>query len=485
MAYRGRGGRGQPSSASLSRIIPGSLHTFRTCAHNICMVSDFFYPNMGGVESHIYQLSQCLIERGHKVIIVTHAYGNRKGIRYLTNGLKVYYLPLKVMYNQSTATTLFHSLPLLRYIFVRERVTIIHSHSSFSAMAHDALFHAKTMGLQTVFTDHSLFGFADVSSVLTNKLLTVSLCDTNHIICVSYTSKENTVLRAALNPEIVSVIPNAVDPTDFTPDPFRRHDSIITIVVVSRLVYRKGTDLLSGIIPELCQKYPDLKFIIGGEGPKRIILEEVRERYQLHDRVRLLGALEHKDVRNVLVQGHIFLNTSLTEAFCMAIVEAASCGLQVVSTRVGGIPEVLPENLIILCEPSVKSLCEGLEKAIFQLKSGALPPPENIHNIVKTFYTWRNVAERTEKVYDRVAGEAVLPMDKRLDRLISHCGPVTGYIFALLAVFNFLFLIFLRWVTPDSLIDVAIDATGPKGAWTHRYPYSKRGAEHTVLSKTR
>lgn len=31
------------------------------------MVSDFFYPNMGGVESHIYQLSQCLLQRGHKV----------------------------------------------------------------------------------------------------------------------------------------------------------------------------------------------------------------------------------------------------------------------------------------------------------------------------------------------------------------------------------------------------------------------------------
>lgn len=93
-----------------------------------------------------------------------------------------------------------------------------------------------------MFTDHSLFGFADISSVLTNKLLTVSLCDTNHIVCVSYTSKENTVLRAALNPEIVSVIPNAVDPTDFTPDPSKRHDdNRITIVVISRLVYRKGT----------------------------------------------------------------------------------------------------------------------------------------------------------------------------------------------------------------------------------------------------
>lgn len=95
-----------------------------------------------------------------------------------------------------------------------------------------------------MFTDHSLFGFADVSSVLTNKLLTVTLCDTNHIVCVSYTSKENTVLRAALNPEIVSVIPNAVDPTDFTPDPSQRRDDRITIVVISRLVYRKGMEKL-------------------------------------------------------------------------------------------------------------------------------------------------------------------------------------------------------------------------------------------------
>lgn len=77
-------------------------------------------------------------------------------------------------------------------------------------------------------------------------------------------------------------------------------------------------------------------------------------------------------------------------------------------------------------------------------------------------------------MYNRVAGETVLPMDKRLERLMSHCGPVTGCIFALLAVFNFLFLTFLRWMTPDSLIDVAIDATGPKGAWINQYPYSRK-----------
>lgn len=84
-----------------------------------------------------------------------------------------------------------------------------------------------------------------------------------------------------------------------------------------------------------------------------------------------------------------------------------------------------------------------------------------------------------------MAGETVLPMDKRLDRLMTHCGPVTGCIFALLAVINFLFLTFLRWMTPDSLIDVAIDATGPLGAWTNHCPHSKKRDRSTEVAKSR
>ena len=65
---------------------------------------------------------------------------------------------------------------------------------------------------------------------------------------------------------------------------------------------------------------------IAGDGPKRIDLEQMREQHILQDRVTLLGSLPQSQIRDVLVQGHIFLNTSLTEAFCIAIVEAASCG---------------------------------------------------------------------------------------------------------------------------------------------------------------
>ena len=294
------------------------------------MVSDFFYPNTGGVEEHIFNLCQCLIMAGHKVVVITHSYNDRVGIRYMTSGLKVYYLPIQTFYNQCILPTLICSLPLIRYIFIREQTTIVHGHSAFSALAHEAMIIASLLNLKTVFTDHSLFGFADTSAVITNKFLELSLANCNHCICVSHIGKENTVLRARVNSYNVSVIPNAVDAFLFTPDTAcdAKNNETITIVVISRLVYRKGMDLLVGVIPEICKKYNNVNFLIGGDGPKRGLLEELRER-GLQDRVILLGALKHSEVRNVLIKGQIFLNTSLTEAYCMAIVEAASCGLVV------------------------------------------------------------------------------------------------------------------------------------------------------------
>jgi hypothetical protein len=59
--------------------------------YRIAMICDFFYPRMGGVENHIFSLCQHLIRLGHKVIVVTHSYANRKGVRYMAENLKVYY----------------------------------------------------------------------------------------------------------------------------------------------------------------------------------------------------------------------------------------------------------------------------------------------------------------------------------------------------------------------------------------------------------
>ena len=118
------------------------------------------------------------------------------------------------------------------------------------------------------------------------------------------------MLRSRVAPEAVSVIPNAVDTRSFYPTSVKPSTDELVIVVMSRyvrslqdtvkyfafdhlvshkgslhddnsLVLRKGVDLLLKIIPQICQLHPRARFIIGGDGPKRILLEEMREREQV------------------------------------------------------------------------------------------------------------------------------------------------------------------------------------------------------------
>ena len=91
----------------------------------------------------------------------------------------------------------------------------------------------------------------------------------------------------------------ARDTVDATPSEPAGSDRI-TVVVMSRLVYRKGTDILAGVIPTICAKYPEVDFLIGGDGPKRLAIEEIREKNGLLDRVTLLGAVDHAKVPEVL-----------------------------------------------------------------------------------------------------------------------------------------------------------------------------------------
>ncbi len=371
----------------------------RRGGYRICFASDFFYPSVGGVEMHQYQLAQCLIELGHKIVVVTRCYGNRQGVRYLPNGLKVYYVPyLPAMGNVIMPGFPLH-VPLFRKILIREQIDILHWHQSTAVLGHEMHLTAKAMGMKVVYTDHSLFGFGDAASINLNKQMKVIMSDLDAAIGVSYTCKENLALRTQIDPRIIYTIPNAVDPTKFTADPSRRFPlNTKNIVVLSRLAYRKGIDLLVDIIPPICKEYPEAYFIIGGDGPKRYLIEEMRDKYRLHNRVELLGSIPYEKVRDVLVRGHIFLNTSLTESFCTAIVEAASCGLLIVSTNVGGVPEVLPQEMRFLAPAKKEDLILALKKAIDQAHN---VPSHKFHEAVKNMYNWHEVATRTVRIDQR------------------------------------------------------------------------------------
>ncbi|CAG5143513.1 uncharacterized protein ALTATR162_LOCUS1365 [Alternaria atra] len=481
--------------------------------YNIAMVSDNFYPQPGGVESHMYQLSSKLIDRGHKVIVITHAYNGRKGVRYLTNGLKVYYVPFWVIYRETTFPTVFSFFPIFRNIVIRERIGIVHGHASLSSLCHEAILHARTMGLRTVFTDHSLFGFADAGSILTNKLLKFTLSDVDHVICVSHTCKENTVLRASLDPLMVSVIPNAVVAENFRPlshdsiDPTHTKapgpqqpmdpDEIITVIVIQRLYYNKGTDLLVAAIPHIVAANPNVRFIIAGNGPKAIDLEQMIERNVLQDKVLMIGPVRHEEVRDVMVRGHIYLCPSLTEAFGTVIVEAASCGLYVVATRVGGIPEVLPTHMVEFAAPEEDELVEATGRAIAKLRAGKVRT-ELFHNQVKQMYSWTDIAQRTERVYDGIsgvishgefyqgagaagawsatrgrAGVQSFALIERLKRYFG-CGIWAGKLFCICVIVDYLIYLVLEIFAPRSRIDICKD-------WPKKMFQAKQGTSTRLM----
>ena len=71
------------------------------------------------------------------------------------------------------------------------------------------------------------------------------------------------------------------------------------------------------------------------------------------------------------------------------------------STKVGGIPEILPGEMMILAEPSVSDLIEKVQVAIGRHKKGDKKDPMEMHNQIEKMYNWRDVAKRTEIVYNR------------------------------------------------------------------------------------
>ena len=446
--------REAPDEASLTPLGP---------LHRVALVCDFFYPSTGGVESHILALAQCLLRQGHKAIVVTHQYGSRVGVRWLAGGLKVYYLPFASVYDRCIMPTGVMLLPLLRDILVRERISVVHTHA-VCTMAFEAVKLAALMGYRVVHTEHSNFGFASPVDIHLNKLEQFVLCSADNVITVSHTSKENVCLRCCLDPSGVFVIPNAVDTSQFKPDPDNvRPIGGVNVVVMTRLVWRKGMHLLVKLVPEVCRRFPYVHFIIGGDGPKRAALEEMRDRHHLQDRVELLGAVQHSDVPRVLTRGHIFLNTSLTEAFCIAILEAVSCGLTVVSTRVGGVPEILPRHMIHLTEPEPAALLEALSQVIpFARKRAAT----DFHHDVTRMYSWHGVARRTTKVYDALVPRPRPTLHERFQKLAT-LGPVAGPVAIVLVAWQYLLLCLLRLWRPAHLIEVCPDF--PRSATRQKY----------------
>jgi glycosyltransferase involved in cell wall biosynthesis len=134
-----------------------------------------------------------------------------------------------------------------------------------------------------------------------------------------------------------------------------------SIIAIGRLHPVKGYDILLEALTEL----QDFTLTIIGEGKMRQEYQAYIEVHSLHDRVTLLGEIQPQDMRNHLMKADIFCLPSRSEGFPATPLEAMACGLPVVCTNVGGMPEIVVEGENgFLCEPeNSASLAEAILKA--------------------------------------------------------------------------------------------------------------------------
>ena len=138
-----------------------------------------------------------------------------------------------------------------------------------------------------------------------------------------------------------------------------------------------------------------------------------------------------------------------------------------VSTSVGGVPEVLPEDLILMGKPCVSDLTRVLAVAIRDRMGdtddgrrangeNAKFDPLKSHERISRMYSWDRVATKTVQVYEKVLKQKRLSLLQRLARYKS-IGPFAGYVACLYAISVHLFVTLVEWWQPQHLVDVVQD----------------------------
>jgi glycosyltransferase involved in cell wall biosynthesis len=163
----------------------------------------------------------------------------------------------------------------------------------------------------------------------------------------------------------VRVIPNAIPLSKFSSHPAHPGSRYprITFGAVGRMATVKGYDILLQAFRSVAGKIPDAQLRIVGDGPQRESLQRQCLELALSEKVSIEPATT--DVASVLSELDVFVVSSLSEGLPMVVLEAMAAGLPIVSTRVGGIPEAVPERQVgWFCAPGeVDALADLLVKA--------------------------------------------------------------------------------------------------------------------------
>jgi len=372
----------------------------------IALVSDWYYPKIGGVASHMHNLALKLKGRRHDVAVVTNNWETGKEKELERFNIDLIKIPgvISPIFGINVTYSLKSTQELNEFL---KDFDIIHSHHAFTPLALKAVKAGRTLGKGTLLTTHSI-SFAHESKLwqalgLTFPLFSHYLKYPHQIIAVSKAAK---AFIEHFTDTKVEIIPNGVDDKTFHPnwnkEKIKEEFGIEgeVILYVSRMSYRKGPHVLLNAFSQI----KDATLVMAGNGELSPFLKAQAKFLGIEDRVRFLGYVPTKELPKIFGMADIFVLPSITaEAFGIVILEAMASGVPIIATTVGGIPEVIKESESGLLVPPSNEL--ELKNAIEKLLNDESLRKwlgQNGRKAVEEKYSWDNVIKEIEKAYEEV-----------------------------------------------------------------------------------
>ena len=191
---------------------------------------------------------------------------------------------------------------------------------------------------------------------------------------------------------------NGVDLKLFYPDSKIKKIPFRLVTVASADVPLKGLDYLLEALSDLIKVYPDISLSIIGEQRKGGHTERLLKKLNLQKRVNFFSNLNQEDLRSTYCEAELAVIPSLYEGFGFAAIEAMACGVPLISTSGGALPEVVKDAGIIIPPKKTKEIYNAVD---FLLSSPdkAKELSEKALERANLKFSWETIARKLEKVY--------------------------------------------------------------------------------------
>ena len=343
---------------------------------------------VGGVQTSVVALCAALIARKTEVVLVALGPENE-----LADALPKGPGLTLVVLDRKRRSVLFFPLFLWSVVtIVRELAAVMRRHGVTAVQGH--MPNASLLGGLAAVLARVPKRFATFHSILflprkeggldrRNRLMLFTLKRMATVftryIAVSEAVRAALVKRGIPSHSVVTV-PNGVAVADFDGVPDEERRALLAalgvgerriVVCVGTLRDAKGHRYLIEAAVQLASEFPDLVYLLVGEGEKRAELEALTAEHGLERTIRFLGA--RRDVAALLSLGELFVLPSLWEGLPIALLEAMSMGLPCVATRVAGTVEVLRdgESGILVDPKDAALLAQGMRRMLLDRELAA------------------------------------------------------------------------------------------------------------------